>query len=229
MKTNQPTITRSSVTELIPISEHHGKRAVSARDLHNFLESKTRFNDWISRRIEEYGLIENQDFEVLLNFEKNPSGGRPSNEYALSMDCAKELAMVEGNARGKQARQYFIACEQKLKEASKTLTSAEQLLMQAQVMVEQEKRISTIENKLHVLEARTTTHPEFFTIAGYATLHHTPVNLKQAAVLGRRASLLCQARGIETDRMPDPRFGEVKMYPTAILNEVFETSLTLNH
>lgn len=51
---------------------------------------------WIQNRIEKYGLIEGHDFEVFDNFIKNPSGGRPLTEYALTIDAAKELAMVEG-------------------------------------------------------------------------------------------------------------------------------------
>jgi phage anti-repressor protein len=140
--------------ELIPISEHNGKKAVSARTLHAFLGSKTKFNDWFNRRIEEYGFIENQDYEVLLNFEKNPSGGRPLTEYALSIPCAKEIAMVEGNDKGKQARQYFIACEEKLKEAAKPISPAEMLLREAQLMVEHERRLALVENKVDVILQR---------------------------------------------------------------------------
>ncbi len=101
--------------ELIKITERNGQQAVSARELHKFLESKQQFADWIKDRIEKYGFVENQDFEVFQNFMKNPNGGRPLTEYALTMDTAKELSMVEGNEKGKQARRYFIACEKQLK------------------------------------------------------------------------------------------------------------------
>ena len=100
--------------ELIKITEQNGKKAVSARELHTFLESKQEFANWIKNRIEKYGFIENQDFEVFDNFIKNPNGGRPLTEYALSIDCAKEISMVEGNEKGKQARRYFIECEKQL-------------------------------------------------------------------------------------------------------------------
>ena len=90
------------------------QQAVDARALHAFLEVKNRFNDWIADRIEQYGLTEGFDF--VRSFTENsvkPSGGRRAIEYALTVDAAKELAMVERNAKGKEARQYFIAMEKK--------------------------------------------------------------------------------------------------------------------
>ncbi|WP_375626493.1 antA/AntB antirepressor family protein [Bartonella sp. MU37NMGALS] len=90
-------------------------QTVNARELHTFLEVNIRFNDWISRRIEEYSFQKNQDF---VSFTKNlvkPKGGRPSTEYHITLDMAKELSMVERNEKGRQARRYFIECEKKLK------------------------------------------------------------------------------------------------------------------
>ena len=80
---------------IIKTIEHNGISSVSARDLHQFLDVKTHFKDWIKRRIEDYGFVENQDFEVSLIFEQNSKGGRPTKEYILSMDMAKELSMIE--------------------------------------------------------------------------------------------------------------------------------------
>lgn len=97
--------------EIIKITEKDGKKAVNARELHAFLGSKQEFANWIKSRIDKYGFVENQDFEVFDNFVKNPEGGRPSIEYALSIDMAKELSMVENNEQGKKARRYFIECE----------------------------------------------------------------------------------------------------------------------
>lgn len=99
------------MNELIKITEQNGKKAVSARELHEFLESKQEFANWIKNRIDKCDLIENLDYQVFDNFVKKPNGGRPLTEYALSVDAAKELSMVEGNEKGKQARRYFIACE----------------------------------------------------------------------------------------------------------------------
>lgn len=103
------------MTEIIKIEERNGAQAVSARDLHDALGVKKDFSSWIKERIYKYGFVENQDFEVFTEFGENPNGGRPTIEYALSIDMAKELAMVENNGKGRVIRKYFIEKEQEAK------------------------------------------------------------------------------------------------------------------
>ena len=102
--------------ELIKITEENGQRAVSARELHLFLGVGRDFSNWIKGRIEEYGFIENQDYMVFAEIGENSNGGRPLKEYALTLDMAKELSMVEKTERGKQARRYFIEMEKLAKQ-----------------------------------------------------------------------------------------------------------------
>ena len=99
------------------------QQTVNARELHAFLESKQEFTNWIKNRIDEYGFVENQDYVIILS---KSTGGRPRTDYFVSLDMAKELAMVERNDKGKQARQYFITCEKQAKQAS-TASLSEQL------------------------------------------------------------------------------------------------------
>jgi len=124
-------------------------QAVNARDLHAFLEVRSRFDDWIRNRIADFGFVENQDFTVFLKNEKNSRGGRPAKEYALTLDMAKELSMVERNERGKQARQYFIECERRAKEAPPALNPANMSrlqLLEMAMAAEQERLALTVEN-----------------------------------------------------------------------------------
>lgn len=101
--------------ELITITVNQkGTRIVSARELHQFLESKKDFSSWIKHKLKKFQFVENQDYAVFTQLGENPTGGRPSSEYALTVHTAKELAMVEGTAKGKVARQYFIDCEERL-------------------------------------------------------------------------------------------------------------------
>lgn len=97
--------------EIIKITERNGQRAVNARELHQFLESKQQFANWIQNRIEKYGFIENQDFCSFNKVIKRETGATTITEYALSLDMAKELSMVENNEKGRLARKYFIECE----------------------------------------------------------------------------------------------------------------------
>lgn len=97
--------------ELIKVEERDGKQAVNARELHQKLGSKRDFSNWIQDRISKYGFVENQDFEVFNKFVENSKGGRPSKEYALSLDMAKELCMIENNEQGRLFRKYFIEVE----------------------------------------------------------------------------------------------------------------------
>ena len=62
-------------------------------------------------QIEKYGFVINLDFCTVLS---ESSGGRPSTEYHVSIDMAKELSMVERNAKGKEVRQYFIQRDKQL-------------------------------------------------------------------------------------------------------------------
>ncbi|WP_455474709.1 antA/AntB antirepressor family protein [Bartonella sp. B30(2025)] len=89
-------------------------QTVNARDLHAFLEIKSEFRNWINNRIEQYSFIEKQDFTTTVKFYR---GGKLK-DYYLTLDMAKELAMVERNEKGKQARQYFIECERRAKQVS---------------------------------------------------------------------------------------------------------------
>jgi len=78
--------------------------SVNAKELHTFIQSKTRFNDWIKNRIKKYGFIENQDYIIV----ETKTAGRPLKEYYITLDMAKELSMVENNEKGREARRWFI-------------------------------------------------------------------------------------------------------------------------
>ncbi len=78
--------------------------SVNAKELHSYIQAKSRFNDWITNRITKYGFKENQDFIIVTT----KTTGRPSKEYYITLDMAKELSMVENNDKGREARRWFI-------------------------------------------------------------------------------------------------------------------------
>ncbi|WP_310394121.1 antA/AntB antirepressor family protein [Hymenobacter sp.] len=97
-----------NLTLIAPRKSAGGRDIVSARALHQFLEVATRYNDWFRRRVEEYRFVENRDYSKL---------STDNQEVVITLDMAKELAMVERNEQGQRARHYFIACEKQLRSA----------------------------------------------------------------------------------------------------------------
>ena len=111
------------------------QQTVNARELHAFLEVGRDFSNWVKGRISKYGFEENVDyviFESLSSPDSANAKARPQKllDYYISIDMAKELAMVENNDKGKQARQYFIACEKLAKQASTTSLSDQLKIVQ---------------------------------------------------------------------------------------------------
>lgn len=94
-----------------------GAPLVDARGLHGFLGVRDSFHQWIGRRIAEYGFEEASDFCT----EMCKTGGRPRRDYHLTLDMAKELAMVERSDIGRATRRYFIAMEKAAVEMAETL------------------------------------------------------------------------------------------------------------
>lgn len=111
--------------------------AVDARELHKWLDVGKHFASWFQQRAKEYGFVEGEDWvEVFPETGKNPVGGRSRREYLVTIDMAKELAMVERNERGRQARRYFIACEKAAKQAALTQRQSEATIHQLGDMME---------------------------------------------------------------------------------------------
>lgn len=119
------------MNELIQVAERQigggTIQTVNARDLHAFMGVGKDFSTWVNDRIQQYGFVENQDFVIdspVLGNQSGRGGDRRSKEYHLSLDMAKELAMVERNDKGKQARLYFIECERRAKANVIDITTA---------------------------------------------------------------------------------------------------------
>ena len=89
------------MTQLIPLQPQtingNAVETVSARELHEFLESKQDFSTWIKNRIEKYEFVENQDYIMLHKKMELSKTGQMGVEYYITLDMAKELSMVERN------------------------------------------------------------------------------------------------------------------------------------
>ena len=111
--------------ELIKIQHDNDRITVLARDLHEFLEVGTDFRHWFPRMC-EYGFTEDTDYTLVI-FD-HPQNGQPTKDYQLTIEMAKEIAMIQRNEKGKQARQYFIQLENDWNSPQKVMARALQML-----------------------------------------------------------------------------------------------------
>lgn len=88
------------MNELIGINYETEEPTVSARDLHEKLNIATRFNDWFPR-ICEYGFELGKDFCSKMS--KTQTGGRPSEDYDISVDMAKQICMIQRTPEEKKS------------------------------------------------------------------------------------------------------------------------------
>lgn len=131
--------------ELVPVYETStGEKVVYGSELHEVLEVKSNYRDWVKNRLNDCEAVENEDFQI---FAKNLAKGRPAQEHIIKLDTAKEMAMLERNEKGKQVRRYFIQIEKKYKENSFADLSPE---LRAVIVVD--KRITKVEEKVEHLE-----------------------------------------------------------------------------
>ena len=103
--------------ELIPIKIIDGEMLVDGRLLHLKLQSGQEYAAWIKKRIKECQFEEGKDFwfdKIIKS--KTRGGNRRSIDYLLTLDSAKELAMLERNKIGHFIRRYFIDVEKRYRD-----------------------------------------------------------------------------------------------------------------
>ncbi len=79
----------------------------NSRDIHKYMNVKTKYHMWIKRRVDSLGAEENIDFIVL----KNGHDKFTEIDYIITDDFAKHLGMLEKTSKGKEVRNYFIYME----------------------------------------------------------------------------------------------------------------------
>lgn len=118
------------MNELIKVSMNEEQEPViSGRELHEFLEVVTQYTKWFERMC-EYGFIENQDYITVSQKRLTAQGNETTfTDHAITLDMAKEIAMIQRTEKGKQARRYFIKCEKRLKEGTINLETKIKVLL----------------------------------------------------------------------------------------------------
>ncbi|VDG23705.1 phage antirepressor KilAC domain-containing protein [Lactiplantibacillus mudanjiangensis] len=127
------------MNELIKVTIKNDQQVVSARDLHSGLNLKTRFSKWVSQNFNEF--VENTDFTSVTTVTVVNNGARkPIQDYAITVDMAKQLSMMSHTERGKQYRLYFIQLEAKWNDPSEIVKRGYGILMDENIHLRMENK-----------------------------------------------------------------------------------------
>ena len=100
---------------------------MSARELHKELNIAGRFSRWFEQ-MSEYGFEENVDYTSVQNCtEVQNNGGiqvRELQDYRITLDMAKEIAMLQRNEKGKEIRRKLIELEKAWNSPEKVMARA---------------------------------------------------------------------------------------------------------
>lgn len=155
------------MNELINVTLNENQEpVVSARQLHQTLEVKKRFSAWFKANSKLF--IENEDFtSVQTGTVVNNGAIKPLQDYALTLDMAKQLAMMSRTIKGAEIRQYFIQVE-------KDFNSPEKIMARALLMADQ---------KVHKLEAQIEADRPKVLFADAVSASHTSILVGELAKL----------------------------------------------
>ena len=132
---------KQDMSELIKINYSAEKPTVSARDLYEGLEIRTRFADWFPR-MAAYGFEENADYVLVTQKRETNNPKNPLTEfsdYQISIDMAKQTCMIQRTEKGRMYRQYFLDLE-------KAWNTPEMILSRALKVAEQQMKQLQIRN-----------------------------------------------------------------------------------
>lgn len=136
--------------EMVPVYKtDKGEYVVSATELHRTLGVRSNYRDWIKNRLNDCDATEGEDFQT---FAKKLSKGRPTQEYIIKLDTAKEMSMLERNEKGKQVRRYFIEVEKKYKQTGSVEKTLAQFIQQQTEF--NQKMLSLVETQTPQIETR---------------------------------------------------------------------------
>lgn len=158
-----------------------GVQFYSARELHEALGINEQFTHWFERKkrirndLGEAVYIENKDYISFSCQTLKLTGGRPKEDYHISIHMAKHLCMLSGGTKAYEIRNYFEECEKELAKRKRgALPSYPEALRQLAATLESNEQLK-IENKeleedLEVVQPKADKYDELMNAEGFYTI-----------------------------------------------------------
>ena len=136
------------MNELLRVNYDSDRITLSARELHEFLGIRTQYSKWFER-MSGYGFDENVDYRAISQKRLTAQGNETTyNDHEITLDMAKEIAMIQRSKKGKQVRQYFLELERKWNSPEAVMNRAlEYSRKQVQALLQTNEKLE-LENKI---------------------------------------------------------------------------------
>lgn len=120
-----------NIEEVLQIKEQmlgdYTVQAVDGRALHEALGIKTKFRDWMKRKLQDVGGVEGEDYQI--DARPNLSGGGYAQDYILKLSIAKDIAMMSKGDSAQTVRDYFKACEKTVQTQVQQISASDSVLI----------------------------------------------------------------------------------------------------
>ncbi|WP_281998495.1 phage antirepressor KilAC domain-containing protein [Priestia flexa] len=185
--------------DMLPVYQTEaGETVVDARELHAVLMIGKDFTTWIKNRIEKYGFVEGEDFSPVLG---ESVGGRPRTEYILTLDTAKEIAMVQHNEMGRVVRKYFIEVEKRFKQLHVPSYMIDDPIKRAEQWILEQKQKQLVETKNLMLEQQLAETAPKVTYYDQILQSDSVINISQIAkdygLSGKKLNQILKQEGVQ--------------------------------
>lgn len=220
-------------TELIKIvTNEQGQNCVSARELHEGLEVEKKFTDWIKNQLNSVDAVENIDFFPLKG-KTSEIGGRPSIDYVLTVDIAKEICMVVGvsprtneetKSLSKKFRKYFIECEKKLQEVQQPKQMSDMEILARAVLIS-DKQIKELQAELSEKTEFIDEINDCYTFADVKRKNRLLLSRRKDIILSTHTLIeTAQSLGIPVNKVQNPNPCSAYTVINAYPRKVWETA-----
>lgn len=146
--------------------------------------------------------------------------------YVMNRDGFTLLTM---GFTGKDALQFkldYIKAFNEMESKIQSLSSInnDPIILIRMQQLQQEERISALENKVNILTLPTPEEPKdkYYTIKGYARLKNKKLSTVEASILSNKTKKRCKELGIEINFISDARYGKLNTYPQSVIDEMFD-------
>lgn len=211
--------------------EGNSEFCISAKELHEKLQAKRRFDHWIVNRIASSKLIEN----VHYMYAKNTSNTLVN--YYLTNRGALHICMREKTILGAKLRDWFMDREEKLRSIENTkpnvslsivesitliLKSGQEMLRVAQEQEQFKLELDATRKLAIQANSYNAGKTDYYTIRGFAKITNEKVTTEEAKEIAYIARRLSKENDIEVKKCNDERYGSVNLYHESMLQAAFD-------